>query len=68
MTPRIEDQLNELEVKIEAIKTSVEKTERYLKWTFWITFIFVVGPLVLMMLAIPSLIRGISAITGSVSL
>jgi hypothetical protein len=66
MTPQIEEQLNGLEVKIEAIQTSVQKTERYLKWTFWLTFFFLVAPLLILLLTLPTLIKSVTSVYGGV--
>ena len=39
MDPKVQEQLNEQEIKIEQILQSVKKTEKYMKWTFWTTMI-----------------------------
>lgn len=41
-----EDRLTQLEMKVEAIRGSVEKTRRYLQVTMWVTVVFLVVPLV----------------------
>lgn len=53
-----------LEVKLDAILSSVQKTEKYFKLTFWITVIFLVGPLLLMAFVIPSLMRQMSSLVS----
>jgi len=68
MDPKIQEQLNEQEIKIEQILKSVKKTESYMKWTFWVTMAVVVLPLVLMMFAIPTLISSVSSLTSVYSL
>lgn len=65
MDPRVQEQLDEQEVKINEILASVQKTEKYMRLTFWITIIVVVLPLVLLMFAIPSIISSYtSALSG----
>ncbi len=68
MTPQIQEQLNQIEIKVEDVTTSVKKIERYLKWTFWITFFFLVAPLLFLLVALPSLLSGLSAVTNSLVL
>jgi len=57
MDPKIKEQLNEQEVKINEILKSVKSAEKYMKLTFWVTIIVVVLPLVIFIFAIPSIIR-----------
>lgn len=57
MDGKFEQQLDEQSVKIEAILTSVKKTERYFKVTMWITIIVFVLPLLLSIFIIPSIIN-----------
>ncbi len=56
MEAKKQDKLEELEVKIDAILKSTRKTETYFKWTFWITIIVFVLPLLGMIFIIPTLI------------
>ncbi|MCA9357084.1 hypothetical protein H6784_04435 [Candidatus Nomurabacteria bacterium] len=56
MDPRIQQQLDEQEVKINEILKSVRKTEKYMKITFWATIIVVVLPAILLAFVIPSAI------------
>lgn len=56
MDPKLQEQLNEQEVKINEILTSVRKTEKYMRLTFWTTVVVVVLPAVLLAFAIPSII------------
>jgi hypothetical protein len=56
MEPSLQQQLDEQTVKLNAIISSVRKIERYLKFTFWITIILIVLPLVGMVFVIPPLI------------
>jgi len=55
MEPPLQQQLNEQTVKLDAIIASVRKIERYLKFTFWITIILIVLPLIGMVFVIPPL-------------
>lgn len=56
MDSKIQDQLDEQEIKINEILVSVRKTERYMRITFWATVIVVVLPMILLLFAIPSII------------
>ena len=61
MDPKIQEQLNEQEVKINEILKSVRKTEKYMRLTFWVTVIVIVLPAVLLAFAIPSFINTYTA-------
>jgi len=50
----IEKRLEILEVKMDNIYTSVEKTRRYMLWTGIITIAVIVLPLIGLMFALPS--------------
>ena len=56
MDTKIQEQIDEQEVKINEILTSVRKTEKYMRWTFWATIIVVVLPAVLLIFALPLII------------
>ena len=56
MDPKIQEQLDEQEIKINEILKSVRKTENYMKWTFWTTIIVFVLPLLLLAFALPRVI------------
>lgn len=56
MDPKTQEQINELEVKVDAILSSVKKAEKYFRWMFWITVVVFVLPLLAMMFVVPSLI------------
>ena len=60
MENEILDKLNEQDKKIDAIYKSVEKTRTYLKWTFYLTLIFFILPLIAIMVILPSLMRSIT--------
>lgn len=68
MDLKMQEQLNEQEVKIELILKSVKKIETYMKWTFWVTMAVVVLPLVLIMFAIPTIISSFSSLLNIYSL
>jgi len=56
MDPKLQEQLNEQEVKINEILKSVKSAEKYMKLTFWVTIVVVVLPLVIFIFAIPAII------------
>lgn len=56
MDPKIQQQLDEQEVKINEILNSVRKTEKYMRITFWVTIVVVVLPALLLAFVIPSFI------------
>jgi len=55
--PNTQNKLNELEQKIDAVYTSVEKTRKYLLVIMWITIILFVLPLVAMIFVIPAFLN-----------
>jgi hypothetical protein len=68
MDPKVQEQLNEQEVKIDMLVKSMKKIEGYMRWTFWITMAVVVLPLVIMLFAIPSMISTFSGLSAMYSL
>lgn len=62
MNPDTNDRLIALEEKIDAIWQSVEKTRKYFLISMWTTVILFVLPLLLLLLAIPMMLRNITAI------
>ncbi len=56
MDNQIEQRLLAQEEKIDAILTSVKKTEKYFKTTLWVTIIMFVVPLLGLIFIIPSFI------------
>ncbi len=60
----MEDQiLEKIEVqneKIDSIFESVEKTRKYLKWTFYATIVFFVLPLIAIVVILPSLMSSMT--------
>ena len=61
---RLQEQLDQQEIKINQIYESVKKTERYLKWTFWITVVVVLLPAILLAFAIPAFISTYTSVLG----
>lgn len=65
MDPKVQEQLDEQEIKVNQILQSVRKTEKYMRWTFWTTVVVVVLPALLLMFALPSMISSYtSALEG----
>lgn len=60
MEDKILEKIDAQNEKIDSIYESVEKTRKYLKWTFYITVIFFVLPLIAIVAVLPSLISGIT--------
>ena len=54
MEPNINQKLDELNKKIDAVYVSVEKTRKYYKWTMIITLSLFILPLIGLVFAIPS--------------
>lgn len=61
MDDKKQQQLDELEIKVDKILASTKKTERYIKITFWGTVILVVLPAVLLAFALPALLNTYTA-------
>jgi hypothetical protein len=61
MDSKIQEQLNEQEVKINEIYGSVKKIERYMQITFWVTVVVVVLPMIIFIFAIPSIVKTLTA-------
>jgi hypothetical protein len=60
----IQTQLKELDAKLSAVHTSVEKLKKYFQVTMWITIIMVVLPVLGLILVIPSFISMYSGMLG----
>jgi hypothetical protein len=56
MQPDISQQIKQLEEKVEAVYTSVEKTRKYFFWTMIITIALFVLPLIALVFIVPSFI------------
>jgi F0F1-type ATP synthase membrane subunit b/b' len=66
MTPKLQEQIDEQEIKINEILTSVRKTEKYMRLTFWTTIGVVVLPLVLFAFAIPMIMNSLGSYTSTI--
>ncbi len=64
MENNIEQRLANQEEKIEAILTSVKKTEKYFKVTLWVTVIMFVVPLLGLLFVIPAFIASYTTSLG----
>ncbi len=64
MDVELKQAIDQLNIKIDAVHTSVEKTRKYLLWTFIISVIVVVLPLIGLMLVIPSFLDLYSGLSG----
>ncbi|HEY9585323.1 MAG TPA: hypothetical protein VJJ02_01880 [Candidatus Paceibacterota bacterium] len=68
MENEIDRKINALDVKIDAIYISVEKTRKYFFWTMMITLVVVVVPAIGLLFALPmfmnSYIGGMQEISG----
>jgi hypothetical protein len=61
--PNLEDRLNSLEQKIDAVYISAEKTRKYFLWTAIVSVVVFVLPLIGIALVIPSFL---SSYVGSI--
>lgn len=61
MDPKLQEQYNEQEIKINQIYESVKRTEQYMRMTFWVTVGFVVLPLIAALFIIPSFIGSVTS-------
>lgn len=61
MDPKVQQQLDEQEIKINEILTLVKKAEKYMRWTFWFTVVVIVLPLILLVFAIPVMISSVTS-------
>ena len=60
MDEEILKKLAELEVKVDAVYKSAEKTRRYFMWTLILSIVFFVFPLIALIFVIPTFISAIS--------
>jgi len=58
----MEEQIKNLEAKIDVIGADVKKMKNYFLWTFWITVALVVLPLIGLFFAIPSFLSTFNSI------
>lgn len=61
---RIEAAIEEQNTKLDAIYHSVEKTRRAFQMVVWVTIATVAIPLLLLLLAIPALMKSLSAFSA----
>ncbi|MBP7006639.1 MAG: hypothetical protein KBC44_01635 [Candidatus Pacebacteria bacterium] len=64
MDPETKNKLTELEAKIDAIYSSVEKTRKYFLTIIWITVIAIVLPIIGLFFAIPSFLSSYGSLSG----
>ena len=62
MEPNIQNRLMEIEDKVDAIFTSVEKTRKYFLIITWITVALVVLPAIGMVFALPAFMSNFSSL------
>lgn len=60
MEDKILEKIEAQNEKINSILKSVEKTRKYLAWTFYITIAFFVLPLIAIAVILPSVLSGIT--------
>lgn len=58
-----EEQIKNLESKIDALQADVKKMKNYFLWTFWVTIILFVLPLVGLVFAVPTMLSTFSSIS-----
>jgi uncharacterized membrane protein YukC len=68
MEQEILERLKRNEEKLEKVYISVEKTRKYLLWTFITTIVVLVLPLIGLMVAIPSFLSQYDSISGSIGM
>lgn len=68
METEINKKLGALEVKVDAIYVSVEKTRKYFFWTMIVTVVVLVVPLIGMLFAIPAFMSNYSDALGGAGL
>lgn len=64
MDEKLQQQIDEQEVKIDQILNSVRKTEKYMRLTFWVTMAVVVLPLLAGVIIAPYLVSQINQSLG----
>jgi hypothetical protein len=65
MDSKIQEQLDEQEIKINEILNYVRKTEKYMRLTFWITIVVMVLPALILMFSIPMIMGSLNTYTSS---
>lgn len=66
MEPTLEEKLNELSENQKAIFASVERTRKYMLWSFITQIVMIVLPLLALMFAIPFALSSLSKLTEGV--
>ena len=61
MEPSIQNKLQEIEAKIDAVYVSTEKTRRYFQIVMWVTIAMVVLPFIGLLFIIPAFISSYTA-------
>ena len=61
MEPNIQNKLQEIETKLDAIYVSTEKTRRYFQIVMWVTIAMVVLPFIGLIFIIPAFISSYTA-------
>jgi hypothetical protein len=61
MDPDTAQRFLELEVKLDAVYTSAEKTRKYIQWTLIASITIFVIPLIVMMFVLPAAISSITS-------
>lgn len=58
------EQLDRIEAKLNAMQVSVDKTRSYLMWGFWITVAVIVLPLFILPLFLPAFLGSVTLPAG----
>ena len=56
MDPKTQQQLDEMEVKVDEINTQVKKIRLYMQITAWVTVVVFVLPLIGLLFAVPAML------------
>lgn len=59
-----EEQLKNLESKIDLLQSDIKKMKNYFLWTFWITIALFVLPIIGLIFAIPSFLSTINSFSS----
>jgi len=60
MEPELSKRIDDMEKKIDAVYTSVEKTRKYFLWTLIISVAVIILPLIALVFLIPSFLQTIN--------
>ncbi|MBI3573866.1 hypothetical protein HY090_02345 [Candidatus Kaiserbacteria bacterium] len=63
-TQMLVQKLSELEAKVDAIHTSVEKTRKYFLWTGIVTLALIIIPLLILPLVVPAFLQSVTIPAG----